>query len=358
VNQTPDNFTRSFFLPDDFSQSFRPGISVIVPVYNSGKYLPRCLESLINQTFQNIEILCIDDGSTDDSAEILKNYAKKHNQIKIVTQDHSGPGGARNTALRHARSDFIMFCDSDDTYDVEMCETMFFAMLENNADLVKCRFTGIDCSGKCHREKTICSSENGFHPLDNQWKGMLGRGIWNKIFKRDIIECSNISFPPFRIGEDISFLLQYEAAASSCFIIPDNLYHYYLRDDSTAGCYEKSARLYQTDIIESYKYTLRYLCDRSLVKNNLHVLFHLSNELTNYWSNKGTYDSQFFRLIKQEILCYYTSKDFSLYPLLKAIHDEDDKKAIDVLNGLRIAQVLGIHLPSGVEMVKVTKKGK
>jgi glycosyltransferase involved in cell wall biosynthesis len=330
-----------------------PAISIIVPVYNSEQYLPDCLNSLINQTFQDIEILCVDDGSYDNSAEILKAYTEEYPQIRIFSQKNAGPGQARNTALKYAEGLYVMFCDSDDIYDKKMCGSMFSAIHKYGVDLVKCKMTTVQPWGEYVIEKFAHPSEKGFHPLSNEWKGILCRGIWDKIFRRDIIQRSNIRFPPVMVSEDISFLIQYTAAASTCFILPDNLYYYFIRKDSTIGKYEKNPLVYQNDILTSYQFTLRFLSDRSLIKSNLYVLFHLANELTFYWNGGGKEHLQFFRRIKQELLIYFDTKDISAYPLLETINCEDDEKTIDILDGLHLALAIGIQVSPMARIVKV-----
>ena len=105
-----------------------PKISIIVPIYNVCRYIPICLDSLINQTCYNVEILCIDDGSTDASPSILQEYASRDARIIILSQPNAGQGAARNRALEIARAPYIMFCDGDDWYEPTMCEHMLAAM--------------------------------------------------------------------------------------------------------------------------------------------------------------------------------------------------------------------------------------
>ena len=97
-----------------------PKISVIVPIFNVEKYLKECLESIINQTFKDIEIICINDGSTDNSLDILNQYAEKDNRIKVITQSNQGLSAARNTGIKYANGEYISFIDSDDYIDTSL----------------------------------------------------------------------------------------------------------------------------------------------------------------------------------------------------------------------------------------------
>lgn len=111
-------------------------VSIIVPVYNVEAYLPQCLDSLVYQTYGELEIICIDDGSPDRCAEILDEYARKDGRIKIITQENQGLSAARNAGLRHATGEYVMFVDSDDWVDLDTCDEAVKAVRNNQADLV------------------------------------------------------------------------------------------------------------------------------------------------------------------------------------------------------------------------------
>ena len=111
-------------------------VSIIVPVYNSERYINRCVDSLIGQTLSDIEILLVDDGSSDNSSAICDEYAVKDNRIKVFHQKNAGAGAARNTGLEHAQGEYIGFVDSDDYVDINMYETLFCAAEKYNADFV------------------------------------------------------------------------------------------------------------------------------------------------------------------------------------------------------------------------------
>ena len=116
-----------------------PEISIIIPNYNTAQYLPRCLDSLINQTFQDIEILVIDDGSTDDSVKIMESYHDPRVHVLHHKGDGSGPGEARNMGLDAATGRYIMFCDSDDWYEPDMCQKMYETIEREQVDVVCCQ---------------------------------------------------------------------------------------------------------------------------------------------------------------------------------------------------------------------------
>lgn len=119
----------------------KPLVSIIVPIYNVENYLSKCLDSLVNQTMQNIEILCVDDGSHDNSLLILKEYASRDKRITILKQPNSGVSIARNNALKHVNGDFFMFVDSDDWLDIETCEVVYNFAMKDNADCLMFSYT-------------------------------------------------------------------------------------------------------------------------------------------------------------------------------------------------------------------------
>ena len=111
-------------------------ISIVVPVYNVEKYLSKCLESLISQTLADIEIICINDGSTDKSLEILENYASKDNRVKIINQENQGVSTARNNGLACANGEYVTFVDSDDWLESNSCEELYNKAIQTNSDIV------------------------------------------------------------------------------------------------------------------------------------------------------------------------------------------------------------------------------
>lgn len=113
-----------------------PIVSIIVPVYNVERYLRQCLDSLVNQTYQNNEIICVDDGSTDASSEILTEYALKNSKVRVIRQENSGVSAARNVGFSFATGEYVMYVDGDDWIDVRTCEKAVFKAEEYAADLV------------------------------------------------------------------------------------------------------------------------------------------------------------------------------------------------------------------------------
>jgi len=184
-------------------------ISIIIPIYNAGKYLSSCIESILNQTYHNLEVLLINDGSTDNSALICEEYAKKDDRIIFISQPNQGPGVARNTGLDIASGDYIGFVDSDDIIVPEMYKEMLNMAFENNADIVHCGYEKVNLERKVLRKSkfkdiTITGTKNCIFEL------CLRRNAnyycCCKLIKKSII--GNIRFNELAQSEDALFLLK------------------------------------------------------------------------------------------------------------------------------------------------------
>lgn len=203
-------------------------ISVIIPVYNAEQYLRRCLDSVCGQTLHNIEIICINDASTDNSLDILNEYAKKDNRIRLVTLEYNqGESIARNIGLKTAKGGYIGFVDNDDMLDRDFYEKLYLKAKETDADMVKGEVLEIDYDGKEHYgkiNKRISENNNKMYFVIN-W--------WTAIFRRSLIFDNNIDFPQeLTLGGDIVFLNRCVLAAQKIVTVDDVLYHYYRREDS------------------------------------------------------------------------------------------------------------------------------
>lgn len=221
-----------------------PKISIIVPVYNVEPYLSQCMDSLINQTYQNIEIICVDDGSTDASGKILEQYAKADARVIAIHTENAGVASARNTALSHASGDFVTFVDGDDWVDTATCEEAVLQMQTHHADLIMwpyIREFPEHSSPKVIFPERRCFDEAECRALHRRMIGLAGTElahpenadalctVWGKLYRRDIIAQNAIRFADLeRIGtyEDGLFNLYYLAHAKSAVYIPEYFSHY------------------------------------------------------------------------------------------------------------------------------------
>ena len=216
---------------------FSPKISVIVPVYNTAPWLARCLDSICAQTYQNLEILCVNDGSTDNSAEILAEYAAKDGRIKVFTQENAGLSAARNTALNHATGEWVTGVDSDDWLELD-AYSRAVQHISPDVDLV---VFGINVVGddaymadaglvEYCRVKSAGVQEVSFAT----YRG-LNVYFWNKLYRRSLIQRYGLRFPVGLRYEDMPFLYSYLCMASVIACVPLPLYNYWQRPDSIMG---------------------------------------------------------------------------------------------------------------------------
>jgi glycosyltransferase involved in cell wall biosynthesis len=239
-------------------------VSMIVPIYNVEKYLRRCLDSLLAQTFRDIEIICVNDGSKDGCAVILDEYVDKDSRINVVHQVNGGLSAARNTGLAHATSPYVMFLDSDDEYHPEMCARMFDAIKSGDCDFARC---GVEL---VRAKPDVCTAVNdsyfnlsigdGFVSLSDSLTKMIDSCVTNKIFRRDLIVKYNILFPINLIHEDSCFYLKYAMVSNSAWILSAKLYRYILRDNgimSQQGKLKKQALDYIRILDDIYAFMQR-----------------------------------------------------------------------------------------------------
>jgi glycosyltransferase involved in cell wall biosynthesis len=269
-----------------------PDISIIMPVFNAELFLRRSLISLLKQSHKNIEILCINDGSTDKSAEILQLYKLKDSRIKIFHKLNSGPGPARNIGLLHAKGKYIMFCDADDQYCRSMCAEMLKTIVKNKVDLAICQSIFIIEKGfkPVLKYKNFNSELSGFFNINKKFNLGSNVIIWNKIFKRSIIKKFNILFPNWHTDEDTIFCHMYTVIANSVFFIQKKLYKHSIYHNSLTQtrkkqtireminlAYYSANFLKQNNLLKKYTEDLLYLYQNRLIwtanffKNNLSI---------------------------------------------------------------------------------------
>ena len=207
-------------------------ISIIIPVYNVQKYLSRCLDSVISQTYIKLEIIIIDDGSTDNSGIICDEYASKDNRIIVIHQFNGGLSAARNSGLDIAKGEYVMFVDSDDYVAPSFCEKPLLIAIREHVDIVSFGYYKIGNKTtkvkKTNKPRTVQASEaiKQLITLDDVIHGY----VWNKLYKRTLFE--QIRFPVGRTFEDqgVNYLLFH--TAKNIFISDETLYYYFRRENS------------------------------------------------------------------------------------------------------------------------------
>lgn len=211
-----------------------PKVSIIVPVYNVEKYLRKCIDSLINQTLNDIEIICINDGSTDKSLEILKEYKNRDSRIILLNQENSGQSVARNRGIEIAKGEYLGFVDPDDWIDLDYYEKLYNAASTNDTDIAVggiIRVTGIKKKKFLNFEKETLTDNTKlkFELCDVPEKSY----IWNKIYKTQKLKEINLKFEEGRIFEDCIFTPQALFFLGKMVTVPNTYYYYLRRNNST-----------------------------------------------------------------------------------------------------------------------------
>lgn len=208
-------------------------VSILVPIYNVEKYLVRCLESLCNQTFSNIEILCINDGSTDSSKTIVESFMRKDLRIKLINKENTGYGHSMNIGLDHATGTYISIVESDDFIDLDMIEKMYKVAEEHSLDIVKgaCFFYTNERIAEENRYVNIFDElpvNDIFCPLNREKLFLKTQTIWSALYNRNFLFENTIRFneTPGASYQDISFAFQVYACAKRMMLLPEAFYHY------------------------------------------------------------------------------------------------------------------------------------
>ena len=211
-------------------------ISVIVPVYKVENYLDRCVESITNQTYKNLEIILVDDGSPDNCPRMCDEWSKKDSRIKVIHKENGGLSDARNAGMVIATGEVISFIDSDDYIDLNMYELLINKMHETDSDIVSCGVNWVDESGRVLKSDIVLSDvvfstvEAMKELLDD---GALKQPVWNRIYKREI--ALTIPFEKGKCHEDVFWSYQAVGKSKRICVINQVFYYYVQRSDSIMG---------------------------------------------------------------------------------------------------------------------------
>ena len=210
-------------------------VSVIVPIYNVEKYLPRCVESIINQEYKNLEIILVDDGSPDNSPQICDEYAKKDTRIKVIHKENGGLSDARNAGMKMATGEYVSFIDSDDWIDSKFISLLYEGIKKSGADVAECATRLFDDSD--HTLKTRGSKEEKISRSDALSRLITENGVyqtvWNKLYKRSMIE--NIPFAVGKYHEDDFWTWRIFLKIDSLYLCEKPMYNYLQRSNSIIG---------------------------------------------------------------------------------------------------------------------------
>lgn len=225
-------------------------ISIIVPVYNMEQYLERCMNSIWQQTYTNLEIILVDDGSTDHSPQMCDEYAGKDSRIKVVHKQNGGLSDARNAGLAVASGAYIGYVDSDDWIEPDMYEKMYQACVENQAQVAVCRYAQV------YKDHTVQAGNGNVTVFDKEellriYIGdsddyIIYNSVWSKLFTREIVE--GVQFPKGRNSEDIMYTTKAFCKADRGVYIDKCLYNYVLDRDGSIMNVKRGERMFQDEL--------------------------------------------------------------------------------------------------------------
>lgn len=237
-----------------------PLLTVIVPVYNVEAYLPRCLDSLLGQTYRNLEIICVNDGSADDSAAILDEYAARDARIKVIHQDNAGVSAARNRGLDTATGEYVTFVDADDWVESDAYEKVLACFAEEVDVVCYGAIVEGSCKDECkvELERMLDMRVEGVLCVLELAKTAVNACIWNKVWRRAVIEQYAVRFVEgMRYSEDECFFYCTLASVRKLWCIKDKLYHY-VQHEMSAMKNENQFPYRAQDALKGARYLLQY----------------------------------------------------------------------------------------------------
>lgn len=324
-------------------------ITIIVPVYNAENFVSKCLDSLINQTYTNIEIICINDGSQDESLKILKQYQKKDKRISIIDKKNAGVSAARNDGIKYATGDYITFIDADDWLELNAIEILYDTLQKYNVDVVRGNYFvnySYDENSKLEtgelynlKNKLIHTDQSDFESsvIDRLLNGKIPCFIWLLLIKKELL--INIKFKEnIKYMEDTIFYNELMNVIDSIYFLDKPLYHYFNNQDSCT---------------RSYDYYIR----------NMYNVLDVNNELNNIIINSKFYsdnriklmNTMHLNLIMNYFYCMYKTEYKNKKDLIIEINKILDNKKIQQLLKNSNLKILPSHQNISIRFIAARK---
>lgn len=228
-------------MQENKKKKYNTFISVIVPIYNAELYLKRCVDSIVGQSYSNIEIILVNDGSTDSSAEICDSYAKEDSRIRVLHKENGGSSSARNAGINIMNGEYVLFIDSDDYIDKDMISKLYLVAQEKSADIVTCKYVKVFDDGhheyvSDNQNMNIWTGEQSL--VQMFYPGGIGWNPWDKIYRATLFE--NVRYVEGVCWEDMATTYKLYDKCKVVVETPYRLYFYYIRSNSITG--QKSAK--------------------------------------------------------------------------------------------------------------------
>lgn len=307
-------------------------LSIIVPVYNVEKYLPICLDSILNQTFKKWELIIVDDASTDKSSEIIRTYASAYNNIiPIYLERNTGVGNARNKGLELARGRYIGFVDADDWIDQNFYKKLVHNIVKDNSDIAICgvKTEYVNAKSSVYRYKymdSICIDHNyalrllvNSHNIDQ----FISPIVPNKIYLTSFLKEHNLLFDPSKSFQDDFFTFFCLVYANKISLVPEVYYHYFQRPNSITHVFSKQLTNDCLDILVQIK--------NKLIKENLLQIYHQE-----YYSFFERCLSSLLKMLRSRENDYHIQKKYLEYIFTECFERFTAKEIIEYIDNQRI----------------------
>ena len=280
-------------------------VSIIVPIYNVEKYLEKCLKTILNQTYENLEIILVDDGSTDKSSIICDEYCEKDKRIKVIHKKNEGVSSARNKGIKESTGKYVVFIDSDDYVVNNYIEILYKYMIDNNVDLVISNAIDVNEEGVILKLK---ETNDLFMNKEECLKGLLSEDnfyhtCWGNMYRKDLLEKIRFNCE-YRMSEDLDFLYRYIKHIRSAYFLSKNMYYYLKREGSeTNSIYSekwtdelKICNFIISEIVELENDLHKY-AKRKYIRLNINQAYKFTlnkNQIKNFKNNIKLYKNDIF----------------------------------------------------------------
>lgn len=278
-------------------------ISVIVPIYQVEQFLPRCIDSIRNQTYQELEIILVDDGSPDRCGEICDEYAKKDNRIRVIHKANGGLSDARNAGIQEAKGNYFSFVDSDDLIHPQMLEQLHNMVVQKKAQIAICHYAYLEEGEEADFSKTIPSMQDRWRMVSqreaqelyfDKQQRVVYTVAWNKLYSAELF--ADIQYPKGKVHEDefTTFKLLYAAKG---IVVTDDVYYYYLvRSNSIMSKFNRK----RFHLLDAYRERMRFYMEQEeydLYKKMVPLFMRMTAQYAN-WIEKE--DTGSFQVIRNE----------------------------------------------------------
>ena len=282
-------------------------ISVVIPAYNAENTIKKCLDSIINQTYSMLQIMIVNDGSTDKTEMICNDYMKIDDRIIVINKENEGPGKAREEGLKKSNGKYISFIDSDDYIDNNFFSEMLDAFNKTNCDIVQCGYNTVDINGNIICKSKVKSAEiNGNYNNAKEYakQKKIDNFLWDKVFKKELFK--NIQFLNLYASEDACILIQVFSKVNKSVIIDKNIYFYVQTQNSLC---RKEFSLKRLDTVVAGEYMYKYEKEKYQDLADyfkLYICSHAGQCYCNLYNSNISIEKEYLKDMRQEFNNYFS----------------------------------------------------